>query len=450
MALNDQELWQKFVTQLTDLVTAGQFDKTKQVICFSGTTLMVDLADADAEISNYNIYDVGNVIPAWSAAYAPMSDLIGSYSTFLNWIDLGGDPNPNLDSQLNIAAGNLTEAQTNFETQVANAVTSWIKMKEAMPELTFPQYLRNYGAVYTEAKAAQDSAQVEYQKLLQQKSGVDYQSLLNAQMRVSFEGGARNTIQKNEYNMNAKVGAEAPLGSTKTLPGQTPSAPSSTLSELLLPAYNLDAAFRKAYQEWQTKSVNKQVDVGPIEVTGTSQASQFSEFGWSASMSASLFGTFFSFFGAGSASGKEIKSSWQSTNFEFKVYFTGLQTFKIGPVPWFQPSFIQNYKDKLYPDAPAFFGEGGSLSLLPYELIIGFEPKLELTLDNADYQEVKTSFQAQTSASIGIGPFRIGKASFSTYGSKDDMSYNDESHTITIGPIKSTLPMLLGVICSKL
>lgn len=449
MDLSTQEIWQKFVTQLADLATAGQFDKNNQVICFSGTTLMVDLANADAGISNYNIYNIGNIIPKWSSAYAPNSDLIGSYSTFLNYINLGGDSNPNLDSQINIVAGKMTAAKNNFSTQTKNSLTDWATMKEAMPNLTWATYIQQYGAVYTEAKATLDSAQFDYQNLLQKKSGVDYQSLLNAQSRVGFSGGARDIISDNSYNMKGKVGTEAPLGSTEVLPGVEQPSLSSSLSEILLPSYNLDG-FKTAYQEWQTKSVNNKVDVGPIEVKGDSTASQFSEFGWSASVDASFFGDFFSFFGSGSASGKTIKSSWQSTTFDFKVSFTGLQTFKIEPLLWFQQSFITNYKNKLYPNAPQFFTENGSLSLLPYELIVGFEPKLELTLDNKDYQDVKSSFQTQSTASIGIGPFRIGKASFSCYGSKDDIQYIDKSNTIIIGPIKSTLPLLLGVICSKL
>ena len=450
MSLSTQELWQKYVTALTNYVTGGQFDPSSQAICFAGNTLMVDLADADAEISSYNIYNIGNLMPKWSAAYAPNSDLIGSYASYLNYINLGGDPNPNLDSQINIAAGNVTAAQTNFATQLTNSLTGYGNAKTAMPNLTWAQYIQQFGATYTAARSALSAALLAYQNLLRKKMGADYDSLLDAQSRVGFTGGARDTVSSNGYNMKGKYGTQSPLGSTTTLPGATPAAPSTNLTEILLPSYNLDASFTTAYQQWQTKSVNNQVDVGPIVVSGTSTASQFSSFGWSAGMDASLFGDFFSFFGSGSASGSNIKSAWQSTNFSLQVSYTGLQTFPITPGSWFQQSFITNYKNSLYPNAPQFFGENGSLSLMPYELIIGFEPKIQLTLDNQDYQDFKSAYQANASASIGIGPFRIGTASFSTYGSKEDAAFNDSTSTITIGPIKSTLPLLLGVICSKL
>ena len=58
--------------------------------------------------------------------------------------------------------------------------------------------------------------------------------------------------------------------------------------------------------------------------------------------------------------------------------------------------------------------------------------------------------ESEASASIGIGPFRIGSAKVSTYGTKEDITYDDASNTVTIGPIQSTLPLLLGVISQDL
>lgn len=90
------------------------------------------------------------------------------------------------------------------------------------------------------------------------------------------------------------------------------------------------------------------------------------------------------------------------------------------------------------------------MGLLPTSLIIGFEPTITLTLSNADYDSVKSQYQAQATASLNIGPFSIGSASYSTYSDKTAISYDDSSSTITIGPIKSSLPLLLGVISTKL
>ncbi len=80
---------------------------------------------------------------------------------------------------------------------------------------------------------------------------------------------------------------------------------------------------------------------------------------------------------------------------------------------------------------------------------MGFEPTITLSLSNSDYSSVKKTFQAQASASVGIGPFSFG-ASYSNYSDKEAVNYNDASCSITAGPVMSSLPILLGVVCTKL
>ena len=430
MALSSTDLWNKYVTELTNYITGGQFDKDNQVICFSGNTSMIDLVNSDSEITNYNIYGIGNSIPKSSPAYAPQGSLIGAYSSFLNYINLGGDSNPNLESQLNNAARALTTANENFSTQSDKSWDDYQKKLKMFPDLKWPTYLQQYGSVYIAARDAMTSAKATYYKLLQQKSGANFKIIADAQTRVGFDGGAQDITTDNSYNMLGK-------------------ADSADSKEIRLPGYHLDSAFTTAYQEWQSNSVSGIVNAA-IDVSGTTTAKQYSEFGWDASIGGSCFGDFFSVFGSGSASGQTIKQSWQSTNFNLKMSYTGLQSFKINPYTWFEQNLITEYKNNLLDKAPNFFGKDGALNLLPYEIIVGFEPKLELTLDNSDYSDFKDSFHSNATASLSIGPFRIGSASTSTYSEKNDVSFSDETNTITIGPIKSTLPLLLGVICSKL
>jgi hypothetical protein len=444
MALSSTDLWNKYVTQLTNYITGGQFDKDNQAICFSGNTLMVDLINTDPEIINGNIYSIGNVIPKCSPTYAPQSSLIGAYSSFLNHINLGGNADPNLDNLIISANIKLNTATDKFNAQFIKSLATYQGMKQAIPDLDWSKYVLQYGSAYIVARDAMNACQSEYDKYSMEKYGADYNLIMDARKKIDIDAGAMNTVSKTSYNMLSKLGSQSPL------PGENPTDPSITFSTLYEPGYQLDSAFTIAYKEWQVKSVNDTVDAGPIEVSGTTNAEQYSEFGWDASIGGSCFGDFFSVFGSGSASGQTINQSWQSTNFNLKMSYTGLQTFKIEPYPWFDQNLITEYKDKLLPDSPNFFGKDGALSLLPYEIIVGFEPKLELTLDNSDYKEFKNSFNASTTASLSIGPFRIGKASTSTYSKKSDVSFSDETSTITVGPIKSTLPLLLGVICSKL
>lgn len=450
MAITTTQLWQKWSKGLVDLLTTGQFDPQNQLIAFAGQSLVIDVASANPKVNNQGVYSVGNTVPAWSPSYAPHSALCTTYSLFLDWIDLKGDANPNLDPLLSTASQALTAAQNNFTDNVQpKAIAGFTSYKVINPDIDFPTYVQTQYPVYLDAQKTLTAARSQYNKLMTQKYGAGFTTLQAAQDRVGYTGGALDITAQNQFNMGVAAGSLAPAGSTSALPGETPPPTDTKLLESWAPAYTL-GGFTKVYQEWQTKSANNQVDVGPIEVSGSTYASKWSEFGWSAGISGSFAYDFISVFASGSTSGVKSSFNEQSSQFKLSVSYTGLQAFPISPFSWFDLGLVQTYKDQLKDGAPTFFGADGSMALLPYEAIIGFEPKIELSLDNQDYQSMKLSWQAKASASIGIGPFRIGSATVSTYGNKGEIQYNDDSSTITIGPIKSTMPLLLGVIASKL
>ncbi|BAY23377.1 hypothetical protein NIES2100_31420 [Calothrix sp. NIES-2100] len=448
MTTTDQ-LWQIYASQLKQLVTSGQLATTGQVLSLAGTTLVVDLANSNSNVINDIVYQIGNTIPAWSSTYSNnSSSLLDSYTVFLDSIDLKGDPNPNLDSQINLAAAALTNAQKNF-TQVQNeAFTAYSNYKATLgSDITFPQFVQAQYPTYISAKSALSAAVSQYQGLQIQKYGEGYQLIATARNAVGPTGGASDITMQTPYNMTVATGATAPSGSgNSVLPGQTPSSPSSSLVSSFAPAFTL-TGFTTKYQEWQTASVYKRI-AGTITVTENSQASQWSEFGWGTSANA-RFGSFFSVMASGQASGQAQNYDWQHEDFSFSVSFTGLGTFLISPGQWFSSGIIKTYHNQLRANSPDFFGEGGSLSLLPQSVIVGFEPQIKLTLSQADYQSAKSSFQASATASIGVGPFQFGSATFSTNGSKSNISYDDNSNSITMGG-NSTLPILLGVISNKL
>lgn len=97
-----------------------------------------------------------------------------------------------------------------------------------------------------------------------------------------------------------------------------------------------------------------------------------------------------------------------------------------------------------------FFGEGGALSAIATQVVVGFEPTVTLKMSASDYSNVKSSWEASATTSIGIGPFRLGSLTGSANGTKQDIKYDDATASVTIGPISSTLPVLLGVISQKL
>lgn len=418
------------------------------------TTLNVDLANSDPGVSNYNIYQIGNVVPANSPAYAPAGGLVTSYATFLDWVQLQGDVNPNLQSQINLAAGNLTTAENNFLTVQTNAFTAWANFKTASgSSVAFSTWaVQNY-PVYQSAYNALIGAQSSYSQLLNQAYGPGYSELQAARNKVGVQGGAADITLQNPYNMVADLVTIAPpgSGSSPVLPGQTPPPSPQTLVSTFVPSYTLEA-FGAKYSEWQTASVQGKNNAGgTITVTAASETFDYSEFGWNASVDASWLGDFFEIGGSGSSSGQRVSINTTSSNFSLSVAFTGFGVFSISPGLWWDnASLIDLYKNSLRTGAPDFFGPTGALARLPYSIVVGFEPTITLKMEASDYSNVKNTWQAQASVSIGVGPFTLGSASVSTYGTKQNIKWDDASATVTIGPVTSTLPILLGVMSQQL
>ena len=444
------DIWQKYATELTNLVTSGQFDSTNQVISFAGTNLSVDLGNANPKVINDVVFNIANTVPAYSPSYAAKGGLVSSYASFLDAIDLKGDPNPNLDPEINQATSAFNAAQTNFIDVQTKAYGAYAAFKTASgADTPFFTWVQSNYPVYIQAKSTLQATQSKLQQLNIQKYGQGYQIVADAINMVSSTTGAMDITAQTPYNMAIASGATAPAGSgPAVLPGEAPQPQANQLVDSFAAAYGLNA-FTTKYQEWQAASVNNQRNGGSISVSSSSQASQWSQFGWSAS-AGGLFGDFLSIFGGGSSSGQTTTFNTQSEAFGLEVSFTGLSTFMLNQGKWYQAGLIQDYKNNLKPNSPDFFGEHGSMGLVPSEVIVGFEPEITITLDKSDYDKFTQTWQANASASLNIGPFRIGSANVSTYGSREDVSFNESACQIKVGPVKSTVPLLLGVISTKI
>lgn len=130
--------------------------------------------------------------------------------------------------------------------------------------------------------------------------------------------------------------------------------------------------------------------------------------------------------------------------------FVGLKVFNLTPGQWFDLGLLQTYKNQLLPNAPDFFSAGGSLARLPAQAVIGFNPTITLSMAHSDYANMHSTFQAQATAAVGLGPFTIGSVHSSTYVDKSSVQYDDNSGTIVISPPPTTVPVLLGMISSRL
>lgn len=442
------DLWYMYGQQIQQQA-APAFDPTTQQFSLAATTLSVDLGNADPAIVNEYIYNIGNTIPSGSPAYAPGSALLTSYQLFLDAIDLKGDPNPNLDSQISIASAAMTGAQNNFITVQAAAVAAWKTYQAINPNIGFSDYTTQQYPTYIQAKNALSAATAKWQQLMTQKYGQGYEVIAAARNNLSATGGASDITMANAYNMAVKTGVVAAAGSTPMLPGQTPAGPASTLISSFAPSFSL-GSFTPVYQQWQAASAAGSPPAASIHVDGSAASAEWASMGWAAESEGLFSLGFFDLFAKNTTSSDSQSSFAFSDGFDMQIDFTGLSVFTVTPGPWFDLGIIKTYKDQLLPNAPAFFTPGGSLARYPYQAVVGFQPKITLMMSNANYSSFKSTFQSNTTAAFGFGPFVVGETNVSTYSDKSGVAFSDSNASITIAPPPSTVPVLLGVISARL
>lgn len=454
MTLTIQDAWSAYGKAVLDQATSGDFNPGSQCFSLAGQTLNVDLGNHDPGVINANVFNIGNTIPAAGGAYTPGSSLISSYFSFLNWIKLQGDPNPNLESQINIAATKMNEAQTNYIAVQGKAVEAWKNYKEIDPNISFQDYTRTQYPIYGEAQNALIGAQSQYEQLMLQAYGPDYQTVVQARAKAGFTNGAQSIMQ-NTLNMPVKLGSSAPAGSgPAVLPGANPSPPVSSLISTFAPGFTLGGGFTQKYQEWQTASVQQPPVMSGLKVSldASSTAANWSDFGWSAGMHAAFpVGWFTSVHVSGQASYSEQQFDYASSSFSFDVEYLGSGLFPVDSNLWFDMGIVKNFHNSLRDGHPDFFNDvGGSLARVPAQVLIGFQPKITMHVSASDYESFKSHFQETVNVAYKFGPFTIGHGTESVYSDKSSVKFSDSDHSFSIGPVVSTVPQVIGVISSKI
>lgn len=457
-------MWAKLMQAMqAKLFPSGMGSDT--VFSAASVARSVNLNAPDPSVTNFAIYSLGDIIPANSPNYSPApSGLMTSYAQLLGWIDLGGDSNPNLQSQLNIALnGNggttpgLLAIQKGYSKLFASATTQYNNDKVAATSVgvtiaPFSSWVKTNYPIYPEAYNQLVGAQSVVDELSNQLYGPGYLPVQLARIITSMNGGAQDPMTQNGYNMKVTTATYVPPGSTAVVIGQdaaTPIPPEAVSS--FVPLYSLDAAYAATYNEWQTASARG--TIGETFEFDSQSADDLKSSGWNASAKASWSAFFWSDNGTTSSSAQATSIDTSSTDFKVSVSFVGVKTFGITPGPWWNNgSLVSTYHNKLKPGSPDFFSENGALARRVSQLVLGFEPTIKIKLASADYDRLKSSWQSQASASVGVGPFSFSSSSSSSgaNSSKDQIHYDDTSSSITIGPIKSTMPVLLGVVSSKL
>lgn len=386
-----------------------------QHFAFGQTTLMADFANADPQIANAEIFRIGDTVPAAAPNFVPLASLSDAYGFFLQRI---GSPA-------------LATAQANM--------------------------------------------------------------------------AAANSAAQTGFNMPAKVGTQAPAGA---LPPGTGGA-GQALQSTFLPAYELDSGFRTQYQEWQSSSAKGLTRAGGVisfssRIGGPAGSSGFGSPSGGPAGSAPMHALMLpsvsalaaqpssdpavstlvptppSFLrvvaaapapvalqstpGAGTAQPLASTPSpglgtvehsrpvapaadGGSSNFSLEVSFTGLGTFMIGPARWFSDTAVRLFADQLSPpDKALFFATGGVLARRIYQVVIAFEPTVILSFDDRQvFNNARALMSDPQGDSVSIGPLNFDSKLVSSSGGEGPL-YSDDVRTITIGPVPSTLPILLGVV----
>lgn len=423
----------------------------------------INLNATDPGVTNYGIYSLGDIIPANSPNYAPApSGLATTYMQFLSWIDLGGDSNPNLQSQLNIAlAGDgaskpgLIAIQAGYNKTYSDAATAYLAAKTTATSVgdTIAPFktwvLTNYPSLAT-AQSQLAGAQSVVDQLSNQLYGPGYQVVQQARQMAGTSGGAQDIMQQDNYNMLITSATLIPPGSSAVvIGGAAPAANAPSNVSSYVPLYVLDSAYATTYAEWQAASV--------AGTTGTtfhfdshSSDYDYKASGWNATAKASWSSFFWSASASSTTTQTQMSVDASSSDFSVDVSFVGVKAFSINPGPWWQNgSLVSTYRNKLKAGAPDFFSDNGAMARRASQVVLGFEPTIKISMAAADYSRVKSAWQTQASLTIGVGPFSFG-GSGGANSSSDQIHYDDASSSITIGPVKSTMPVLLGVVSSTL
>lgn len=442
MTLSVTELWQYYAVELLQLAfgknfnhTHSAFDPACHHFTVAGLILAADLGNKDQGIANLNRYLLANNIPAWSLAYTSWSQVFTAYRIFLDFIDL----NPEAKAS---SSTTLQTLHDQLMAELSASVMTHYSMPAPLSEFMSAQRVVNFlsGRIcdnripvsLTEVmqgagRSVPGQQTPNIEKLRAQlypmklaAYGQFYVSILEAINRCSDTGGAADITGPNQYNM---------LITTDPATGYHSYAPGFTIP-----------GFDEKYQEWLANSTPDRTDATIALNTNSRHVSSK----WAEDHTDVLLSQV-DFFLHPCVTNYYL----QQSGYEFELSFTRLGVFQLLPGAWFDLHLLEAYKASLPANAPRFFGPGGSLSLLPSLAILCLEPELKMRwAEPQSYKRVKAICQATPALPRGLNSDADGTASAEDASAA--LRFVDESSTIIFGPVKTSVPNLLGVISLKL
>lgn len=136
--------------------------------------------------------------------------------------------------------------------------------------------------------------------------------------------------------------------------------------------------------------------------------------------------------------------------FSLVIEIKDVELFRFNRRGWFNESALDSLRNGPFIDktftTDSYFGETGSLSMIPANALVGFGITASLTLSNKTYNTYEKYWE--TNLEVKIGPFKINVGvndSRITTNSTDDtttITFNSESD------IKNMNPQVIGVLCN--
>jgi hypothetical protein len=434
-------VWAAYYRSLIQTV-ANSIDPETQAVTLVEKAETADFGNADPAIAASYVFETGNTLLAWDPRTTPPEGLLYSYAAFLDNIDLGEVGDAGLRSQLDAAKGKYRVANKNFADVRSQAIAAWIESRQTEPSIDFASFVKGHFPLFTLAALALRAADIEFEALMFQAYGTKYSAIADARNKCGITTGAAAMDRPTPYNMAVKRCAQSmvPVGnsSREEIIPICSTRPVPTFA----PVYRLEG-FAEAYAEWRENS-DAGLAAETLRLTGNSN-NDLHDYPWPPSGGKTP-GDFFKMGERDSIPGPRINT--RSAYFSVTIDFAGLDTFSVAPGEWFDRGIVETYRQRTSHAAPRFFREGGPAGLLPIAVIAGFAPSIDITMDRSDYVSFKARYHALPNSLFTIGPFRIGGTSDPVFDSTR-IGFDDRRSAVTIGPCKKTLPLVLGVVSSK-
>jgi hypothetical protein len=398
---DNQTPWMMFRNELASFLLGQQGGGDPAQ--FSGLQIDTGLLPALWDNPNFGTwlsFQTANEIPLWGSAYRPSNNRIeAAYEAFLTNIDAPAQDPAAADHAKELSA----------------------KLFQARKEYT--DFFMTIGPNWATFNASQQGLPPDFQ--------------LSFEEWFAMDPGPHLSVLETQYDV---VAADWVAASNKAGGGF------QTLAQAVLdfnnPAFQIDATdtfgAKLKYRKWtllpaldqfiadaragQAPTLEMTIDTHTATADTTHSQWDFNA------------GFNFGFLSLGGGGGHE-RTTVDTSQADFSVRFTAAMTgITVLTDPWFDQNVVEQFKNGPFiqqgpfgPGRAEFFGPSGTFALLKSIIYVAWQPQISATLDQQTFHEVRTSWEA--GGSLSIGPFSFGGGAG---GSDDHAEFTDQSRHISL------------------